>query len=109
MIRFGMKAAVHDGSQISDRLLRFRRLNQQMHWVSSECEAMSAFIENLGFYWLRPRTERRYIISALDHFFPWEMIEFADYVFSRGLANVHLAVDVAHAAISANMFNLLRS
>jgi hypothetical protein len=65
-------------------------------------------VENVGHYSLLPRDGRNYLSGPLDHFFPWEIARFRDFVRREGLDNVEPFVDVAHAALSSNLFNRKR-
>lgn len=65
-------------------------------------------VENVGHYSLLPRDGRHYLRGPLDHFFPWEIADFHRFLDTHGLHNVAVLIDVAHATLSANMFNLRR-
>jgi hypothetical protein len=82
--------------------------NEQIALLAREYPDAELFVENLGFFWLRPRDSGSYLLSSLDHFFPWEMERFQRFFADRCLNNVRPMVDIAHAAISANAFNLAR-
>ena len=64
--------------------------------------------ENYGFAWLPEGMGKKYAVSPLDHFFPWEIRRFSEFREKEKLANVGIALDIAHAALSSNMFNLLK-
>ena len=66
-------------------------------------------VENVGHYSLLPRDGKSYLSGPLDHFFPWEIARFRDFVRREGLQNVEPFVDVAHAALSSNLFNRKRA
>lgn len=66
-------------------------------------------IENIGHYALLPRDGRSFLAGPLDHFFPWEIAAFRDFLTREGIGNVAPFVDVAHATLSANLFNRKRA
>ncbi|HEV7371466.1 TIM barrel protein [Arenibaculum sp.] len=66
-------------------------------------------VENVGHYSLLPRDGRHILSGPLDHFFPWEIAAFRAHVEAERLANVGVFVDVAHATLSANLFNVRRA
>lgn len=67
------------------------------------------WVENVGHYSLLPRDGRHYLAGPLDHFFPWEIAAFRGTLTSEGLNDtVDVFVDVAHATLSANLFNRVR-
>ncbi len=84
------------------------RFQQEVAAVSSALHDRLGFVENLGYFWLRPRAGRRFLTSALDHFFPWEQAGFARFLEDAAIGNLTPMVDIAHATLSANMFNALR-
>jgi sugar phosphate isomerase/epimerase len=65
-------------------------------------------VENMGFYWTLPRDGEHFLVGPLDHFFPWEVTEFRQQLSKTVHTNIVPFIDVAHATLSANMFNLLR-
>ncbi|MGJ3263270.1 MAG: hypothetical protein ACFE0R_08535 [Salinarimonas sp.] len=66
-------------------------------------------VENVGHYALLPRDGARFLAGPLDHFFPWEIAAFRDFLAREGIGNVAPFVDVAHATLSANLFNRKRA
>lgn len=64
-------------------------------------------VENIGHYWILPRGQA-YLSGPLDHFFPWEIVAFREFLRREHLAGVEPFVDIAHATLSANMFNRRR-
>lgn len=64
--------------------------------------------ENYGFVWLKKGLGKDYVTSPLDHFFPWDMREFCLKAQRMGLQNTGVLLDFAHAALSTNMFNMLK-
>lgn len=86
-----------------------QRFEHEVVQISRALDGRLGFVENLGFFWLRPTSTTRYLTSALDHFFPWEAARFRRFLHLEQILNVHPMVDVAHATLSANMYNALRS
>jgi hypothetical protein len=82
--------------------------DEEMLRLSRNARRQLILVENLGHFWLEPRSLGRYLAGPLDHFFPWEMERFATYMRDHGASNVVPMVDIAHACITANMFNLMR-
>jgi sugar phosphate isomerase/epimerase len=76
--------------------------------VAAEFPALRFLVENVGFLWLSSCDPSAFAVGPLDHFFPWEIGDFCAFARARR-ANFGVVVDIAHAAISANMFALLRS
>jgi len=66
-------------------------------------------IENYGFVWLPERLKKAFVTSPLDHFFPWDMERFLKTKKMLNLYHVDILLDVAHASLSCNMFNMLKS
>jgi len=81
---------------------------EEMRHVGRELGRRIGWVENLGFFWLRPREAGRYLAGPLDHFLPWEVERFTKFLDRERIANLRPMLDIAHAAITANMFNLLR-
>lgn len=82
--------------------------NEIMVEIGRAWPQVSVLVENLGFFFYLPRSPENYCWSVLDHFFPWEILAFSDAMRDRGVLNVRPMVDLAHATLSANMFNLKR-
>ena len=82
--------------------------NEEMRRLSRELGHRDGWVENLGFFWLRPRGAGRYLAGPLDHFLPWEVKRFTNFLDREGIINIRPMLDIAHAAVSANMFTLLR-
>jgi sugar phosphate isomerase/epimerase len=70
---------------------------------------IKVLFENYGFVWLPEGLGKEFIVSALDHFFPWEIKAFSDNLHRYGLDNTGVLLDTAHMAISSNMFNVLKT
>jgi hypothetical protein len=68
-------------------------------------DKMPLLVENVGHYSLLPRDGSHYMSGPLDHFFPWEIERFRVFLAQAGISNVAPFVDVAHATLSANLFN----
>lgn len=66
-------------------------------------------VENVGHYSLLPRDGRSYLSGPLDHFFPWDIERFRDFLATEQLTGVEPFVDIAHATLSANLFNRRRA
>lgn len=66
-------------------------------------------VENVGHYSLLPRDGKNYLSGPLDHFFPWEVARFREFVRQEALENVEPFMDVAHATLSSNLFNRKRA
>lgn len=82
--------------------------NETMRELSVCAGDIRLLVENVGHYSLLPRDGRHFLSGPLDHFFPWEISAFRDYLEAEGLSNVDVFADVAHATLSANMFNIRR-
>ncbi len=82
--------------------------NEAVRDLARQAPDVTLLVENLGHYHLAPRGGGAYLSGPLDHFFPWEIAAFQDYAARERLDNVRVLVDVAHATLSANMFNLRR-
>jgi sugar phosphate isomerase/epimerase len=65
-------------------------------------------IENYGFVWLPDALKKDFLVSPIDHFFPWDMERFLEIKNILSLENVDILLDIAHASISCNMFNMLK-
>lgn len=65
-------------------------------------------IENYGFVWLPESLGREYLVSPLDHFFPWDIARFNKDTRRLNLNCVGIILDIAHAVLSSNMFNMLK-
>lgn len=66
------------------------------------------FVENYGHVWLPESFNKLFVVSSLDHFFPWEINDFYKNLELNSISNVSVVIDIAHAALSCNMFNLLK-
>lgn len=77
--------------------------------ISRMYGGVAMHIENFGFVWLPPVEKEIYLVSPLDHFFPWEIKRFQEFLKEQNITNVTPMVDIAHATLSSNMFNLLRT
>lgn len=66
-------------------------------------------VENVGHYSILPRDGRSFLGGPLDHFFPWEIQRFRDFLTAENLTTVEPFVDIAHATLSANLFNRRRA
>jgi hypothetical protein len=82
-----------------------RRFNAIIRDLARLAPEIRLLVENIGHYSLLPRDGRNYLSGPLDHFFPWEIRAFRRFCAQEGLANVEPFVDVAHATLSANLFN----
>ena len=70
---------------------------------------LAIYLENYSFIWLPKEFKQEYVVSPLDHFFPWEMAETIKLIKDNNIRNIFVMVDIAHAVITSNMFNLLKS
>jgi hypothetical protein len=77
--------------------------------LAKQAAGLPLLIENVGHYSLLPRDGKSFLTGPLDHFFPWEIRRFRDFVAAAGLKSVFPFVDVAHATLSANLFNRRRA
>ena len=82
--------------------------NETVRDLSVYAQNIRLLVENVGHYSLLPRDGKHFLSGPLDHFFPWEMRALRDYLYAEGLSNVDVFADVAHATLSANMFNICR-
>jgi len=82
--------------------------NDEIRRLSRDLGSCRGYVENLGFFWLRPRQAGRYLAGPLDHFFPWEVERFTRFLAAERVGTIRPMVDLAHATQSANMFTLLR-
>jgi hypothetical protein len=67
---------------------------------------LSILVENNGFLWLPTHFNKEYAVTALDHFFPWEIRRFNAFLEAEGISNVFPVIDTAHATLSINMLML---
>ena len=65
-------------------------------------------IENYGFVWLPKEFHKEFVSSPIDHFFPWDIERFIKKTDKLGLDHVGVLLDIAHASLSCNMFNMLK-
>ena len=70
---------------------------------------VTLLIENMGFYFLASRKPEDYLAGPIDHFFPWEIAAFRSEMDAHGINNAEPFIDVAHATLSSNLFNHLRT
>lgn len=77
--------------------------------LAKDAGDMPLLIENVGHYSLLPRDGKSFLTGPLDHFFPWEITRFRDFTAAAGLPAVKPFIDVAHATLSANLFNRARA
>lgn len=82
--------------------------NETVRELSAHAQDIRLLVENVGHYSLLPRDGKHFLSGPLDHFFPWEMRAFRAYLDAEGLGNVEVFADVAHATLSANLFNICR-
>jgi hypothetical protein len=73
--------------------------------LAAMADGMLLLVENIGHFSLLPRDGQHYLTGPLDHFFPWEIADFRAFLKREGIARVEPFVDVAHATLSANLFN----
>lgn len=90
----------------ADATARFEAIVRDL---SRSAQGLALLVENVGHYTLLPRDGRSYLAGPLDHFFPWEIAAFRDFLVREGIDNVSPFVDVAHATLSANLFNRKRA
>ena len=72
----------------------------------AEGRSLKILLENYGFVWLPPGLGRDYVVSPIDHCFPWDMELIHETMQSKGLSSVAILLDLAHAVLSSNMFNM---
>jgi len=72
----------------------------------AERRSLKILLENYGFVWLPPGLKRDYVVSPIDHCFPWDMEWMHETMQRKGLSSVAILLDVAHAVLSSNMFNM---
>lgn len=82
--------------------------NEAVRRLSRTAGDIQLLVENVGHYSILPRDGQHYLAGPLDHFFPWEIADFREFLRAENLTNVDVFADVAHATLSANMFNLRR-
>lgn len=71
--------------------------------------SVQLLIENYGFVWLPSSYKKKYVISTLDHFYPWEMTALQQDIKKYGLDNIEIMLDTAHANVTSSMYNMLKS
>src|SRR3546814_19558896 len=69
--------------------------NEVIRDLADAASGKRLLVENVGHYSLLPRDGRNYLSGPLDHFFPWEIARFRDFVRQEGLDNVEPFVVVA--------------
>ena len=82
--------------------------NQRLEGWANEAKQrnLSVFVENCGFLWLPSYFKTSFVVSPLDHFFPWEIRRFNAFLEAEGIDNVFPIIDIAHATLSINMLRL---
>jgi hypothetical protein len=82
--------------------------NQRLRGWADEARQrnLSVLVENNGFLWLPTHFNKEYAVTALDHFFPWEIRRFNAFLEAEGISNVFPVIDTAHATLSINMLKL---
>ena len=76
--------------------------------VFAEKAGAKILIENYGFVWLPGSFGKEYVVSPLDHFFPWDILKFNEDIGILNLKHVGIILDIAHAVLSSNMFNMFK-
>jgi hypothetical protein len=94
--------------RVSDRREAEAAFNDTMCSLAQMSPGKRILVENVGHYSLLPRDGQNYLSGPLDHFFPWEIERFRSHLRAANVSNVAPFVDVAHAALSANLFNRKR-
>ena len=95
-----------------DRNLSFdeaeQLFNQRLKGWADEARQrnLSILVENNGFLWLPTHFNKEYAVTALDHFFPWEIRRFNAFLDAEGISNIFPVIDTAHATLSINMLKL---
>ena len=95
-----------------DRNLSFdeaeQLFNQRLKGWADEARQrnLSILVENNGFLWLPTHFNKEYAVTALDHFFPWEIRRFNTFLEAEGISNVFPVIDIAHSTLSINMLRL---
>src|SRR3546814_20167313 len=82
--------------------------NEVIRDLADAASGKRLLVENVGHYSLLPRDGRNYLSGPLDHFFPWEIARFRDFVRQAGFDHVEPFVAVAPAALSSHLFNRKR-
>lgn len=78
-----------------------------LRWAEeAKKRSMSILIENCGFIWLSSQFSKEYVVGPLDHFYPWEIKRFKNFLKESRIENIIPVIDIAHAAISTNMLKL---
>lgn len=95
--------------QRSDRADATAAFAEAIKALSRAAGAIMLLVENVGHYSLLPRGAHSFMAGPLDHFFPWEIAAFRRALRAEGIHNVEPFVDVAHATLSANLFNWRRA
>ena len=97
------------GVEIAKERAEEKFLEKLARWHDlSKKRNVRLLIENYGFVWLPGQFRREYLTSSIDHFFPWDMMKFKNSVEEIGLNGVGIILDIAHAVLSSNMFNMLK-
>lgn len=84
------------------------RFNRKVLEWAKVAYPTQVYFENYSLIWLPDGFAEKFVVSPLDHFFPWEIREFRDFIKENKINNASVMIDVAHTAISSNMFNFLR-
>lgn len=71
--------------------------------------SLKILLENYGFVWLPDGFGKDYVVSPIDHCFPWDMARMHERIEQWGLHSVAILLDVAHAVLSSNMFNMKKT
>ncbi|KAA2244263.1 hypothetical protein [Salinarimonas soli] len=92
-------------ARIRDRSEATAAFNAIVRALALAAGPVRLLVENIGHYWILPGGERDFLSGPLDHFFPWEIAAFRAFLSGEQIHNVEPFVDVAHATLTANLFN----
>lgn len=84
-------------------------LESSKRWDSlAKNYGVKILIENCSFAWFDNEFVSPYVVGPIDHFFPWEIKRFMEATERFKMHNSLILLDLAHAAIASNMFNIAR-
>ncbi|WP_029031646.1 hypothetical protein [Salinarimonas rosea] len=106
--RYGALVAGSRPPRIGSKAEAVARFEAIVRDLARSAPDLTLLVENVGHYALLPRDGTSFLAGPLDHFFPWEIAAFRAFLAREGIGNVAPFVDVAHATLSANLFNRKR-
>jgi len=98
---YGFNSDMSKGDAMTGFLEKLGRWNDL-----AEAHGVRILLENYGFVWLPKGMGAEFVVSPLDHLFPWDREYIVGVTKSKGMGAVGFLLDTAHAVLSSNMFNM---